>query len=84
MLARTHLVDDLRKYFLTTAAFAGNEHRNICRRNLISYVYGPVQQRRAADDAEALFDVLDIHVVGFKSQEPRTKSQDKNSSTRYS
>ena len=58
MLARTVLVNNLRKVFLTDATLAGNQHGEIGGRNLKRYVNRPVERRTIADDAKSLFDLL--------------------------
>ena len=62
MFARAVLVDDLRDDLLAHAALACDQHGEVRRRHLAGDFKGPFQLGVAADDSEALLDLIQIHI----------------------
>ena len=66
MLAGAVLVDDLRDDLLAHAALARDQHGQVGGGDLAGDLEGPVQFGIVADDAEALLDLIQIHICKDK------------------
>ena len=53
-------MDDLREELLAHTALARDEHRQVGRSHTQGHLQRPVEERRGADDAEALFYGRDV------------------------
>jgi hypothetical protein len=59
-------VYDFAKTLFSHAAFPQNQHVHVCGSHLYGCFQCRGQQGRMSDDAESLFDEVNIHVVRYK------------------
>jgi hypothetical protein len=55
-------MNNIRKNFLTNAAFACDQYGEVCSGYLPGHVERMIKRGRIADDAETGFDALNVHL----------------------